>query len=507
MILKKPYAFLIKHFRLIHFLLTLLYVYLAFYVSGVLNFYNGFIGGFIGKLGAMDYISNVPYLVIIFSVVICLILFILMNYKKKPKFLYMMLILLYVIVFVLIFVTSNGLSIIYNSVLDTKTILLYRDFLRIAIFFQYGSIVLTTIRAIGFDLKKFNFRDDLSELDIDVADDEEVELVVGLNSHKLTQKINRKLREFKYYYVENRMFVMVMVGIFILMLLSTITIDKTVVNKVYKQNEMFSSDNFNIQITDSYVTNQSYDGNKITDKSAFLVVKLYIEPKNTFMSLNTSNVVLKTANNKYTITKKYYNYFKDLGTGYNDQIIKTGKNYILVYQILIEEIDDELQIIYTGSKKEIKVDISPKNLDENEIEKEYKLGEVLDFSDSILSGSSYQIMSYEVKDKYSYTYVYVINDKEYTGKNNITSQSNTILYLDLKSSYNINVTDFELIEDYGGVRYIVDGTEYISQRLSNKTPGSLNKGIYLEVDKSVETAESIWIELNIRNIRYKYIIK
>ena len=65
MILKKPYAFLIKNFKLIHAVLTVLYIYLAFYVSGLLNFYKGFINGSIGKLNAVNYLSNIPYIVIV----------------------------------------------------------------------------------------------------------------------------------------------------------------------------------------------------------------------------------------------------------------------------------------------------------------------------------------------------------------------------------------------------------------------------------------------------------
>ena len=507
MILRKPYAFLIKNFKIIHAILTAMYVYLAFYVSNVLNFYTGFIEGTNRKLNAINYISNIPYIVIIFSIVICAILFILMNYKKKPKLFYAVLTFLYLIVYALIFITAGGLNTIYHSVLDTKTLLLYRDLLRIIILFQYGSIAITTIRAIGFDIKKFNFSEDLNKLNIDITDDEEVELVMGVNSHKVTQKFNRRLRELRYYYEENKIFVLSILGIILLIGLSTITIDKTIVNKVYKQNETFTSDNFNMQITDSYITNQNYNGTDITNNSKFLIIELYIKPNQANMSLNTINVVLKIENNKYKITKKYYNYFKDLGIGYKDQIIKTENKYLLVYQVPVEEITKNMQILYAGSTKEIKVNISPKNLDEKSETKDYRITETIDFSNSILSGSSYQINSYELKNKYTYNYIYTINNKEYTGKKYITSSANTILYLEINSSYKINTTNFNFLKDYGSIKYSMNEKEYTSERLNDKTPGNYEKGIYIEVDKNLENADSIWLELNIRNIKYKYIIK
>lgn len=507
MILKKPYAFLIKHFKLIHAILAALYVYLSFHVSGILNFYNNFIDGTVGKLNAINYITNIPYIVIIISIIMCIILFVLMHYKKKPKFLYITLILIYLIVFALIFITSNGLNTIYNNILDTKTTLLYRDFLRIIIIFQYGTVLLTTIRAIGFDIKKFNFSEDLHELNIDVTDDEEVELVMGINSHRMTQKINRRIRELKYYYHENKIFVLTLLGVLLLFALSTITIDKTVVNKVYKETEIFKSDNFQMKIVDSYITNKKYNGEEISENSNFIIIKLNINPIQNSQSLNINNLVLKINKNKYQPTKKYYNYFKDLGIGYKSQVIKTGQTYILTYIIPKEELEEQMQIIYTGSTKEIKVNLSPLNLDKNIKNKKLKLTESIDFSNSILSGSEYKIKSYEIKDKFTYNYTYTINNKEYTGKKYITSPSNTILYLELSSSYSINTTNFDFINDYGVIKYTINKEEYTNKKLTDKTPGNLKKGIYLEVDKNLEKAEKIWLEFNIRNITYKYIIK
>ena len=178
MILKKPYAFLIKYFKVIHGILAILYIYLAFKTSSLLNYYNAFISRTVGSSNAINYISKFPFFIIILTFIICIILYILMNYKKKPKTLYALLVLIYIAVFVVISMSYKGLEIIYSNVLESKTTLLYRDLLRITLIFQYISIVFITIRAIGFDIKKFNFSEDIHTLDIDINDDEEVELVI-----------------------------------------------------------------------------------------------------------------------------------------------------------------------------------------------------------------------------------------------------------------------------------------------------------------------------------------
>jgi len=174
MILKKPYAFLIKHFKLIHGVLAVLYVYLAFKTSSLLNYYNAFISRTVGSSNAINYVSKFPFFIIILTYIICITLYILMNYKKKPKLLYAILTLIYIAVFVIISISYGGLNTIYTSVLDSKTTLLYRDLLRIILLFQYISIAFITIRAIGFDIKKFNFSEDIHAMDIDITDDEEV---------------------------------------------------------------------------------------------------------------------------------------------------------------------------------------------------------------------------------------------------------------------------------------------------------------------------------------------
>ena len=42
---------------------------------------------------------------------------------------------------------------------------------------------------------------------------------------------------------------------------------------------------------------------------------------------------------------------------------------------------------------------------------------------------------------------------------------------------------------------------------TNKTPASEANDLYLEVDKEIEKASNIWIELNIRNQKIIYTLK
>ena len=81
-----------------------------------------------------------------------------------------------IIVASIISISYSGLKAIYTEFLEKKTLLLYRDLLKILIIFQYVSVLMVLVRGLGFDIKKFDFVKDMHELNLDISDEEEVEL-------------------------------------------------------------------------------------------------------------------------------------------------------------------------------------------------------------------------------------------------------------------------------------------------------------------------------------------
>ena len=74
MVLKKPYGFLIRYFKVIHLVLFCLSLFLKMKVNQVLQFYNRFIQGNASKLDANSYITHFYIIAIIFSIAICLVI-------------------------------------------------------------------------------------------------------------------------------------------------------------------------------------------------------------------------------------------------------------------------------------------------------------------------------------------------------------------------------------------------------------------------------------------------
>ena len=113
------------------------------------------------------------------------------------------------------------------------------------------------VRGLGFDIKKFDFKSDLQELNITASDSEEVELTVGLDSNAIKRKGRRSLRELKYYYIENKYMLNIVLIVFLVIGAFSIFINKEVVNKVYDEGETMNTSIYNLTVTDSYTTSLS----------------------------------------------------------------------------------------------------------------------------------------------------------------------------------------------------------------------------------------------------------
>ena len=65
-----------------------------------------------------------------------------------------------------------------------RTVRLIRDFISISFIIQFYSAVILIIRAVGFDIKKFDFNNDLKEMEINESDREEFEVQINFDKNK-----------------------------------------------------------------------------------------------------------------------------------------------------------------------------------------------------------------------------------------------------------------------------------------------------------------------------------
>ena len=75
MIVRKPFAFLIKHFKAIHLFLLALLVYVCYKYNGIVSFLGNYISTGNGKFDAVNYINYSPIYVILGALIIMIIIY------------------------------------------------------------------------------------------------------------------------------------------------------------------------------------------------------------------------------------------------------------------------------------------------------------------------------------------------------------------------------------------------------------------------------------------------
>ena len=491
MIVRKPFAFLIKHFKAIHLFLFGLLVYVCYKYNGIVSFLRNYISTGNGRYDAVNYINYTPIYVILGAIAIMLVIYYLMKHKDKPKKLYLFSIIGYIIVIVLFIFLFNYLRTFSNSTIEQKTLRLYRDISLMGLIFQYIIIVIMLIRGLGFDIKKFNFSKDIQELNIDLTDNEEVELVMGFDTNKTKFKIRRFFREFRYFIRENILFTGLSL-IVIVIILWIVVSNYTKTNKVYKENEYFGVD-FNMLVEGSYLTKEDSSLKKLSvGSSSLLIVKFKIS-SNYNDILNPDSFILSIYGKSYSPNNKYCSSLKDIGKCYNKiKLTEEEKEYIFVYLVDDNVLNKKIYLKYdygyltNKNNSVIRVKLSPNDIDDEETTTK-KLGDTLLFNNSILGNNKLKIDEYNIGDSFNVNTNITLTPTTYS----------TIIKLKLSEGSDI-VASGSLL------KYTISNIEYTStiQKLYDN-----NNYSYYAVNSDIKTADSIKLVLSSRHNNYEYILK
>lgn len=354
MVFRRPYAFLIKHFRLIHIILFILFAYITFKANSILTFFKDYIS----YKGSMEIISSnyINVWIFISSILIIgisIIIFFLMRYKKKPKLFYVITSIVSVISIILFLYLYGNIKALESTSMAAREIRLLRDISRFNYWILFIMCIPTLIRGLGFDIKKFNFNKDLQDLNLSKEDSEEIEISTNLSSDKILTTGRRGIRELKYYYAENKFFINIILGVVAVILILIFPFNKFVIHGTLNEKQMLSTRYFNFKVIDSYVS----DRNRISRDNAYVIVKFSTKGKISKYSFKLDNFVLKSKDNDYIPSLKYYYYFDDIGTGYKKEELATNeyKEYIFVYNINSEDKNSKLTLNYLGDDSKIRL--------------------------------------------------------------------------------------------------------------------------------------------------------
>ena len=535
MIIKKPYAFMIKHFRLIHLLILIPMIYLATQTREIITFFSEYVASnytftsndVLSTL-ASNYINIFMYIAVIIIMVVFIAMSVLLQRKEKPTKFYNISIIYYLVIFILITVSFTIFRTIENDTLDPVFARLIRDLSQIVHYSQYIFIFFTAIRGVGFNIKQFDFKSDLAELEISNEDSEEIEFLVGIDTYKAKRSVRRFFRELKYYYKENK-FIFIMIFVIAIGILGTMLyMNEEVYQRVYNEGDSIASGYLNFTVTDSYISNLTHGGN-VLNKDKYYVI-LLLEINNRYREdheFNYINLEL-TVNNKYILPNlSLGNYFTDFGTPYNGTYIKgnTNSEYILVYEIdknLINQ--DFLLTVYShydasaggiGSVNN-RISLNPTIISDEITTNTVNLGTNINLSNTTLGNTIFTITDYEFTNRYEYSYEYCIN------ANNCIPSTDSIsinyandgsrrtllvlgyeLNLDTEVPYMNTVKTYRsFFENFVKIEYEINGQTYTTTAtLAN--PSTYNEKAVLNVPREVGTASRVDLILTVRNVSYR----
>lgn len=535
MILRKPYAFLIRHFKLIHLFILAAMSFLIYKSINILNFLNSYISNN-QKISVLEdisgmYVSGFMIFFSIFIVLISAIVIYLMKHKNKPIKYYIFTSVFYLLLIILLLVISDFLYDIRFSVPDLRYTNILKDLSFASIVIQSLLAIVALVRATGFNIKNFDFKKDLMDFELSEEDREEYEFQLKLDSEDIKASIRKRLRFFKYYYKENKI-IFIAIAVFLLVIIGYSSYKSySSREKIYSENSNFSVGSFKIKVLNSYKVLTDNNNIKFNDKNYYLVLKLEVNN----VSNSDSNLYINNAKLSYSdmysaspITTMY-DKLQEFGEPYYSQIIKANstKEYQVVYQIPIEYYDNDVKLkflygaSYVNNRIEYQyrtVDLDPIIYDDNKKRVSTKnVGETLSFDGSLLKDTNLTIKDYKFGTKFVYTLKKCIN-KKCTNTTNVVTQSTTSKYdtvllrinydlvydESLGDEFNIN----EFISRYGNFRFVIDGKEYNHKMVPiDRTPYDNNSFAFIQVREKLMEAEEVYMDFTIRDKVYTYVLK
>lgn len=500
MILRKPYAFLIKHFKLIHIMMFLMLGYLVFPLRKLYIFFQGYAKTnnftYINNM-ARTYISSIMIVFVIIIIVLSIAIYLLMHKKEKPVFFYRILIIYSLIVLFFLIYAYNFFLDLDIEMHDPLEIMIMRDISLFLYYINFFYVLFCMIRGVGFDIKKFSFDKDIQELHLEESDDEEYELNLNIDRENVKNYFQRQRREFKYYLQENALILSIILILILLISGGFIYYHFFVSNKVYNQSESIKLNDVVYKVSNSYITDKNLNNEIILKNTNFVIVNLDIENSGVNQTIKKDQLRISIDNQKYYAIDNYNNAFSDLGTAYNNNLIKHGEkaNYVFIFKVdgLINQ-DVYLEISKGNTNLDyFKMLLNP--LREEHITETRNMGDEIKINNNILKISDYEISE---KSSYQYEDCYMEKCSVYT-KTVMPKIGETLLILEIDDN---NFFNNDFYDNYVGLKYENRKLSTSDVKLIIRNENKL----YFSASSEILKQDELTLQIKMRNIEYNVLL-
>lgn len=516
MIFRKPYAFLMKHFKLINLVLLFSILYSLNKVLNLHSFVKDYLNTGIYNVTLTpisNFINKYVYLILVITIIISGILFYLLKRKEKPFTTYAYILAVAFITLILSIYINNYFIYTATKTFNKQMVSLIRDLTLINSFLYYPSILILIIRALGIDLKNFGFYQDKEFIEINENDREEVEVEVTFDKHKYIRLFKNKLRYTKYFILEHVVPISIIFGLVVIFAGFNFYHYLYVENKIYKQNESFTSNYFKMNVNHAYLTDKDYVGNVVSSENRFFImIELDIENQISDRTFDASRMFLYVDDKYYLPTTRYNNSFSDLGTLYEKDKefpYRETRKVVLVYEVEKPEENANFllkyQDIVSKDKKLIRVKVKIQDISSLKEKDSKRLTEELTVPINEQTSYTFALSNFEITDIKTYTtescsgYYCPIIEKIVESSNN-----KTLVYAKVNTESIRNYLSF--LKKYGKIRYKVGDKTY-TENISFKITNYRGSHIYLEVSNLIKEASNIELVFTVRTYQYIYKIK
>lgn len=523
MILRKPYAFIIKHFRLIHLLMFACLVFILTFINDINSLFTSLQSTNTFMYAGTDtYINNFVYYVVFALLFLSAVIFWLLKEKKKPTKLYLGLIIYCVALFVGIGFLFSLLTTMQENLVESEQLILGKDLSFIFSLPNYAFIVICFIRGIGFNIKQFNFSKDIEELQIADKDSAEFEVLIGQNNYKYLRTFRRTIREIKYYILENKFVITCFCALLLVFFVGYGIYYYNQYMKTLNASEATSVDGITYAVRRAYITAHDYNGNTISNKYKYVVIDMSFHNSTALdKTLNLDNITLANGELVYFNTLTKNGKFYDLGIPYTeDEVIKPGetkdatltfelpssvnsKNFVLRVQYDIDSTLDDIVARYR------KFDIKATNIDSDNEKKVNNINETINVNVVNRNAFSLTVTGYNLLDSYDSKYVtcksidsclplsYVITPNKNNVDTMLVIDYKGIMYDDAIFTKTFNTYN-KIFENYAIVSYTLYNKSY-SSKVNVVSNSDVDGKIFINVDRRIMNATKISLLFNFRD--------
>lgn len=514
MILRRPYALLIKYFQKIHLALILLCAYIFYKITFLRTFVNDFIetesyNSYYESIGS--HINVLVIISVLLVIVVTITLIVLLLYKKKPWKIYLIPLLEYVFILGLfIYITSYFNS--YTELSSIPAIMAARDLLNIASIFQYVVFVIFGIRFLGIDLKKFGFKNDEEYLDIKEEDREEFEVNIEFDKDKITRNIKKFIRNAKYVYHEHKLVCNTIIIILFISLTGYTYYYFGVLHRTYKEGNTFNANYYDITVNSSYLTDRESNGTIINKNSnySYLVLNITVVNKiSNSRAINIDRFRVMNKNNQYRYDAKSYDYFKDLGNSYDRNKKVAGGDdvtFILVYRV-DKDLDPSKYVLYyhdvTNNMLLKKTKLSVQDVRDVKTKETFNLNDKATFPND----RNLTITRASLTDSITYS-TYKCDEFSCGTKDvELTPPTGKVLELSFTSNYFTGKSFVDFSNIYAKIRYKdTNGKNKTIVTTNLVSSDYFGNYAYFRIPDDIATDSNISLIFTFRNERYVYIV-